>query len=157
TDFDGPDAVALRRRVKLLSGVPVIRHPRSRLRERAVPGSWKRVASVIGIVASTGGPPALAKVLARLPDSYPIPVLVVQHIAAGGVEGFATGLDGQVPLPVRVAADQAKLAPGVWIAPEGAHLTLNAANRLILDGETVSGLHRPSGDMLLTSLAASTG
>ena len=43
-DFDGPTAEALRRRVKLLSGVPVIRHPRARLRERAVPGSWKRVA-----------------------------------------------------------------------------------------------------------------
>ena len=156
-DFDGPNAVALRRRVKLLSGVPVIRHPRARLRERAVPASWKRVASVIGIVASTGGPPALAKVLASLPDGYPIPILVVQHIAAGFVEGFATWLDGQVALPVRVAADQAKLAPGVWIAPEGAHLTLNAANRLILDRETVSGPHRPSGDVLLASLAGSAG
>src|SRR3984885_5207955 len=39
-DPDSAAAQALRQRVKLLSGVRVIRHPRSRLKQRQAPASW---------------------------------------------------------------------------------------------------------------------
>lgn len=156
-DLDGPAARALRQRVKLLSGVPVIRHPRARLSHRPLAKGWTRTASVVGICASTGGPPALASLLATVPATYPIPILVVQHIARGFVEGFADWLDGQVPLPVRLAVADGKASPGIWVAPDGAHLVLNGARRLALDDHTVAGPHRPSGDILLKSLAASAG
>ena len=66
-DPDGAAAQALRQRVKVLSGVRVIRHPRARLSSAGAPAAWARTASVIGICASTGGPQALAALLADIP------------------------------------------------------------------------------------------
>ena len=156
-DPDSAAAEALRQRVKLLSGVKVISHPRGRLRQRIVPSYPSRSASIIGICASTGGPRALAVMLADVPATFRIPILVVQHISPGFVDGFAAWLDTQVPLHVQLAVPGAMPAPGVWIAPEGAHLILTAHDRIALDTTTVADLHRPSGDVLLTSLAAAAG
>jgi chemotaxis response regulator CheB len=110
---------------------------------------------VICVCASTGGPPALAAMLADLPATFPIPIIIVQHIAAGFVESFARWLDGEVPLPVRLAVAGARPAPGIWIAPERAHLALDRAGRFVRDERDDAGPHRPSGDVLLQSLATS--
>jgi two-component system chemotaxis response regulator CheB len=116
-----------------------------------------RVAKVIGICASTGGPQALASILGALPASFPIPVLVVQHISAGFTEGLAHWLDGAVALPVQLAQSGVQADAGVWLAPDGAHLTMGPSGELLLDDTTNNGPHRPSGDVLLRSLAASAG
>ena len=155
-DPGGTDARAFRKRVKLLSRVPVLRHPLGALgRDRHTAGGpgTPRSASVIGICASVGGPPALASVLAALPAGFAIPILVVQHITTGFTEGFARWLDDQVPLPVRLAGP-GRLAPGIWVAPEGAHLALVGAGRVGLDDRSDAGPHRPSADVLLRSIAA---
>jgi two-component system chemotaxis response regulator CheB len=150
-------AAALRARVKQLSRIRVIRHPRARLLPRAVPGGPGGAASVIGICASTGGPQALAAILALLPSSFAIPVLVVQHITDGFHEGLARWLDLSVPLPVRLAEPGEHATPGVWIAPGGAHLRLGHGGTLLRDLTTPAGRHRPSGDLMLTSLADTVG
>ena len=157
-DPTGADASAFRRRVKMLSGVRVLRHPRAGLSRRpdaesAIP---PRGASAIGICASVGGPRALATVLAEIPAGFPIPILVVQHIGDGYVEGFANWLDEEVPLTVRLAAS-GPLGPGIWIAPEGAHLALSGRRALRLDERGEPGPHRPSGDVLLRSVATAAG
>jgi two-component system, chemotaxis family, protein-glutamate methylesterase/glutaminase len=155
-DPGGTDARAFRRRVKLLSRVPVLHHPRGALaRDRHTAGGTgtPRTGSVIGICASVGGPPALATVLAGLPASFTIPILVVQHITTGFTEGFARWLDDQVALPVRLAAP-GPIQPGIWVAPEGAHLALGVTGRLGLDVHSDADPHRPSGDVLLRSIAA---
>jgi two-component system, chemotaxis family, protein-glutamate methylesterase/glutaminase len=107
----------------------------------------------IGICTSTGGPGVLAEILGALPADYPLPVLVVQHIAEGFVDGLVRMLDDAIPLRVAIADDDAPLRPGVWVAPDGAHLVLTRARRTRLDRETVHGRHRPSADLLLESLA----
>jgi two-component system chemotaxis response regulator CheB len=112
---------------------------------------------VVGICASTGGPGALARVLRHLPADFELPVLVVQHMGGGFIDGLAQWLDGELPLPVRVASAGEPLAPGIRLAPDGAHLILGAARRLELDRTTVVGSHRPSGDVLLSSLARVAG
>jgi len=157
-DPAGADAASFCRRVKLLSGVRVLRHPRGGLSRRPDEdaGSPPRTASVIGICASVGGPRALASVLAELPAGFAIPILVVQHIGDGFVGGFARWLDDQVPPTVRLAGS-GPLAPGIWIAPEGAHLTLSATRSLRLDERGDPGPHRPSGDVLLRSIATGAG
>jgi two-component system chemotaxis response regulator CheB len=58
---------------------------------------------------------------------------------------------------VRIAEEGALATPGAWIAAEGAHLTLTATGHLHLDRDTVRGRHRPSGDVLLDSIAAAAG
>ena len=156
-DPAGPSGAAFRHRVKVLGRARVIRHLRARLGGLSagpVPG---RRASVIGICASAGGPQVLMRLLDALPADYPIPILVVQHIAAGFTDGLVRWLDQAVGVPVGIAAAGAPAGAGVWFAPEGAHLTLAASGRLALDRHTVAGRHRPSGDVLLTSIAAAAG
>jgi len=113
--------------------------------------------TAIGIVASVGGPQALSTVLAGLPADFAAPLLVVQHIAIGFTTSFAAWLESAVPLRVRLAAAGEPLEPGVWIAPEGVHLLLGADGNLMLDPNTEAGPHRPSGDVLLRSLADRAG
>ena len=155
---DSAAAAALRRRVKILSRAHVIRHPRARLSGRKGRPATKPAprGAVVGICASTGGPQALAAVLSGIPANYAVPILVVQHITAGFTEGLAHWLDGAVPLPVRLAEHGAAIAPGVTIAPDGAHLVLRG-RRLELDRTSPAGLHRPSADVLLKSIAESAG
>jgi two-component system chemotaxis response regulator CheB len=150
-------ARAFRARIKQLSHIRVIRHPRARLAHRDGPPSGGQTASVIGICASTGGPQALCAVLSLLPATFPIPVLVVQHITAGFHEGLARWLDSSVPLNVRMADAGVAAAAGVWIAPGGAHLRLGRDGTLVRDEVTPAGRHRPSGDVLLTSVAQVAG
>jgi two-component system chemotaxis response regulator CheB len=113
--------------------------------------------AVIGICASTGGPGALAEVLGRLPGGFSIPILVVQHMTPGFLGPMVAWLDGNLALPVGVAGDCQQLASGVWFAPDGTHLKLEATHRLRLDADTAAGSHRPSGDVLLSSLARVAG
>jgi two-component system, chemotaxis family, protein-glutamate methylesterase/glutaminase len=111
----------------------------------------------IGICASTGGPSVLEEILGELPADFPLPLLVVQHISAGFIDGLARMLDERIALPVRIARDGAVAGPGAWLAPDGAHLMLGQSQRLRLDSETVNGRHRPSADVLLESLASTLG
>jgi two-component system chemotaxis response regulator CheB len=156
-DPAGAAGSALRRRVKMLSRAHVIRHLRPGLWAASGAGDLARRASVIGVCASTGGPQILVHLLEALPADYPIPLLVVQHIGAGFIEGFAHWLDQSVPLSVAIATSGAQAGPGAWIAPEGVHLKLTATGQLYLDRRAVAGHHRPSGDVLFESIAAAAG
>jgi two-component system chemotaxis response regulator CheB len=152
-DPDAADAVAFRRRVKVLAGARVIRHPRGRLNGRGTPSLPAPRGSAIGICASTGGPHALVTILSGIPADFAVPILVVQHIAAGFSQGLVRWLDDAVPLPVRLAEHGARTMAGVTLAPDGADLTLEAGGVLHLDRVSPTGLHRPSGDVLLRSIA----
>jgi len=123
----------------------------------ARPSPWGRASGTsVGIVASTGGPAALMALLAELPGDFPLPVLIVQHIAAGFAPGLARWLDGVVKVPVALAEHEVAAGPGVWLAPDDAHLRL-VGSMLSLDRQTVAGPFRPSGDILLKSLARAAG
>jgi two-component system chemotaxis response regulator CheB len=155
----GARATALRSRVRRLASVRLSRHL------QLAPASLPAVAprplggpfAVVGIGASTGGPPALIKVLGALPADFPLPVLVVQHILAGFGDGLLSLLAQNSALPVAVARDRALATAGVWLAPEGCHLALDPAMRFELDHDTCRGAHRPSIDVLFESLARSQG
>lgn len=111
----------------------------------------------VAICASTGGPSVVEEVLRELPADYPVPVLVVQHIAQGFGPGFARMLDGRIPLPVAVADDGAIARSGVWIAPDDADLTIGSALRMRLERDVPPVGPRPSADALLDSMARSLG
>lgn len=120
------------------------------------PGRRGPVAA-IGLTASTGGPPALGEVLGALRRDFPIPIVIVQHIAAGFLDGLVAWLNAEVAIPVRVARDGEILGPGAWIAPDDAHLVVEAGLVARLDANTVSGYHRPAADVLFASLASAAG
>ncbi|MGH2841836.1 MAG: chemotaxis protein CheB, partial [Solirubrobacteraceae bacterium] len=156
TEPDNASAIAMRRRVKRLARTRM--KPRSHAHARNGRRSELagRTASAIGICSSTGGPPALESLLSCLPADYPMPLLVVQHIAPGFLDGLIRWLDGQIALPARIATDGAPLQAGVTFAADGAHLTVER-DHLRFDRVTPGRPHRPAGDVLLRSMAAELG
>jgi two-component system chemotaxis response regulator CheB len=172
-------ATALRRHLRVASRVRVITHPRSRLRAKGLAGATALVAPrnppqpvrapaagrvpgrpprVVVIGASTGGPPALATILADLPPDLPVPVLVVQHMADGFVEGLASWLDGLSPLPVVLAEHGRRLWPGtVHVAPAGLNTLLRAGLRVELRTPPAGQFHVPGVDATFTSAATVCG
>lgn len=156
THPDTASAVAMRRRVKRLA--------RARMKPQSRPptaggGSSRlagRTASAIGICSSTGGPHALELLLGVLPGDFGVPLLVVQHISPGFLDGLIRWLDREIALPVRIAVDGVHLEPGVTFASDGGHLTLERG-RLRVDRAAPASPHRPAGDVLLRSMACELG
>jgi two-component system, chemotaxis family, protein-glutamate methylesterase/glutaminase len=112
---------------------------------------------MLGIVASTGGPNALAKVLANLGRNVSVPILLVQHITPSFLKGFVTWLNGISPMSVVEAADGQIPQPGVvYVAPAERHLTLDRGC-LRLDSGALVSVQRPSGTVLFRSMARSLG
>jgi two-component system chemotaxis response regulator CheB len=114
--------------------------------------------SVLAIAASTGGPPALAQVLGALPADFPLPVLLVQHMGAAFMEGFAHWLDGLVPMKVAVAQEGEPARPGhVYVAPGDRHLLLTLQGTLRLSNGQPIASQRPSATLLFRSVAEAAG
>jgi two-component system, chemotaxis family, protein-glutamate methylesterase/glutaminase len=133
---------------------PVVEEPAPPPTEPAGPGAR---AEVVAIGASTGGPAALQTLVPALPAGFPAAVVVVQHIPRGFSRSLAERLASRSPLPVREAVDGERLQPGtVLVAPAGLHLKLHRRGTTVkvsLDEEPRSALHRPSVDVLMTSVA----
>jgi two-component system chemotaxis response regulator CheB len=147
----------LRRSVRQVSSVRVIRHPHGGKAAPARPvaaGSPRR--PVVAIAASTGGPSALAILLAGL-AGLQAPVLVVQHLHADFTQGLVEWMSRVSALPVETAAhDVVARAGRVYFAPGGAHLRYVGGGRLELATTPVT-LHRPSADELFHSVAHHAG
>jgi two-component system chemotaxis response regulator CheB len=112
----------------------------------------------IAIGASTGGPPVLKDILSGLPQGFPVPVLIVQHIAQGFVKGFAEWLSGASRFPVSVASQGELLAPGHgYVAPDGFHMGLGNGPTIALSDHAPENHLRPSVSYLFRSVAQVLG
>jgi two-component system chemotaxis response regulator CheB len=113
---------------------------------------------ILAIGASTGGPAALRDLLNALPANFGVPVLVVQHISKGFVNGLANWLGANTKLLVRVASSTDIARPGVvYLAPDDAHLGIKDDGRLQLSNAPPVGSFRPSATHLFQSVAAAYG
>lgn len=113
---------------------------------------------IIGIGASTGGPAALQRVLSDIAPDIPVPIVVVQHIARGFVDGLAGWLDAVTPLRVRVASHGDVLQPGtVYIAPDDHQLAVTRRGTVDLSRRAPVGGFLPSVTVLFASLGESYG
>jgi two-component system chemotaxis response regulator CheB len=114
--------------------------------------------SFLALAASTGGPPAIAKVLSALPAAFPAPVFIVQHMGAAFMEGFAQWLNGLSPISVRLAEHDTIAQPGVaYVAPGDRHLQVGSGGRMLLSATAPIGGQRPAANVLFSSLAQSAG
>lgn len=147
----------------IMSQVPVIRRRDTSMRKptprQSADGAVAESrANIVGIAASTGGPPALASILGALPRDFPAPVLLVQHMGAPFMEGFASWLSGQSALRVKLAEDRETPRPGtVYVAPGDRHLELAPGNFLRLTTEPPIASQRPAANVLFQSLARVSG
>ncbi|MBK5308335.1 MAG: chemotaxis-specific protein-glutamate methyltransferase CheB [Frankiaceae bacterium] len=178
-------ADTLRRRLRMVSRIRVITHPRGRLRNSTgLIGEAKTIAGVGGrrpllatpapvideiptragvkllvIGASTGGPHALLSVLSSLPADLSQAVLIVQHMAEGFIGGLASWLDGLVALPVSVGESGRRLEPGtVTIAPSGGNLIVQDDRlRVLVTPPDAGQFHVPGIDATMRSVADALG
>ena len=168
THWDLPAGAELRHRLHALSHLSVRR--RDRLRRQVLrdsgqgppssngppPGLRRGTDGVVGLAASTGGPPALARVLAGF-EGLERPVIIVQHLQSGFVDGFLGWMRRESAIPVELAVDGAHLKPGLaLVAPPGLHALVSRGRRVSLHDEPVT-LHRPSADALFHSMAEQCG
>jgi two-component system chemotaxis response regulator CheB len=121
----------------------------------------KTADQVIAVGISTGGPNALTYMLPLLPSDLPSGVLVVQHMPAGFTEVFATRLNKLCALEVREAKDGDLVTPGrVLIAPGDSHMKIKKTGLstiVVLSSRPAVNGHRPSADVLFSSVAAEYG
>ncbi|MFD1034388.1 chemotaxis protein CheB [Sphingomonas hankookensis] len=135
------EVAVVRRRMHITSAVP-IQPPR------------QRSASMLLVAASTGGPPALARLFGALPADLPVPVLLVQHMGASFMTGFASWLDSVVPQRVEIARGGDLPAVGViHVAPGDAHLVVARGGSLRIATDGPVGGQRPSATRLIESAA----
>lgn len=170
TTHAGYDAVAgeICTQLRIMAAVPVIRRrpigsawpdrqAGAALHSTFLPASDAQPI-VLAIAASTGGPPALAKVIGALPADFPLPVLLVQHMGAAFMEGFASWLDGVVGLPVALAREGERIVPGrVHVAPGDRHLELGPGRTLRIGDSAPVGGQRPAATVLFRSVARHAG
>ena len=126
------------------------------------PAGVRRV-EALAIGASTGGPQALADLLAALPATFPVPVLIVQHVLSGFSGFLAQRLGARLPLPVeeRLRPDMPVRPGRVVIAPEATATWRRSSGpngvRLRLHQGPPENSCRPSVDVLFRSAAETYG
>jgi two-component system, chemotaxis family, protein-glutamate methylesterase/glutaminase len=145
----------LRRMARAMARVKVVRRWSADTLPQRRPVPPRRASGAVELVAmaaSTGGPAALRQVLMNLPPTFPVPIVVVQHIARDFTAGFADWLGASCELTVKVAMDGEPLRTGVvYIAPDDAHLGIDADRRVALDTAAPIGGFRPSATHLFES------
>jgi two-component system, chemotaxis family, protein-glutamate methylesterase/glutaminase len=125
----------------------------SHMRPPAVEIHWENYA-LCTLGASTGGPPAIQKILQSVSPDFPVPIVMVQHMPAGFTEAFAHRLNTLSPLHVSEAVDGDILEQGrVFLAPAGQHLRVNRDMTVTLSREPSTLTHIPSVNVLMTSAA----
>lgn len=112
---------------------------------------------IIAIGASTGGPQALYEIFSELPSDFPLPIVVVQHITRGFVDGFVKWLKNGAALKIKKAQHGESLLPGtVYIAPDGHHLLIDSGHIKFSSQGEVDG-HKPSITIFFESVAKTYG
>jgi len=113
---------------------------------------------VVAIIASAGGIEALPRVLNPLPEDLPAAVLVALHQEPYRVSELTRILDRRTRLPVQLAEQDMALRPGeVLVVPPGRHLLVTPLARVALIETGALPPPRPSGDLLLATLAVTCG
>ena len=166
----GSAAVAIERicaelipKIKALCGVvssKVAPLPRSRPALKVRLRSNPRI-KIVAIGSSTGGPNALAEVLPHIPNDFPVPIVVVQHMPPIFTRLLAERLASHSAIPIEEGSAGMALSPGhAWIAPGDFHMTVNHAGvvrRLDLNKGPRENSCRPAVDVLFRSVVAAYG
>lgn len=113
----------------------------------------------LAIGTSTGGPVALQKILTELPASFPVPVVMIQHMPGSFTQAFAKRLNDLCNITVKEAVNGEVLTAGVcYLAPGGKQMTIEgrAGNARVVISEPESfpaAAYKPSVDVTFDSLA----
>jgi len=152
--------------IKTMSEVRVVRRsPRKRktggvpaVSQAAEPAVARQRIEVVAIGASTGGPPVIKGILSELGQGFSMPILIVQHIAEGFLEGMVEWVNKESELSVRIASDGEHIRRGdVYFAPDGHHMGVTGGGRIVLSEGPVENGVRPSVSYLFRSVTKAYG
>ena len=121
---------------------------------KAKPRAPMKHYGLIAIGTSTGGPVALQAVLTQLPQSFPAPIVLIQHMPATFTTAFAERLNSLCKIRVKEAVDGDTLFPGVaLLAPGGKQMMISKGGRIkILPGDERLN-YKPCVDITFASAA----
>lgn len=128
-----------------------------RLKGEVVRRNWKANGVCVIVGSSTGGPSALEHIIPRLPEDFPAPVFIVQHMPPNFTKQLADRLNEISEIEVKEAEDNERVRNGVaYIAPGGMHMKLRRALSVVrikvFDGLPVNNV-KPSVDVTAESVA----
>lgn len=116
-----------------------------------------RKIELLVIIASTGGPVALQKVLTQLSPACMFPILIVQHMPQNFTRSFAERLNQLCQVSVTEAANGDELKPGqALLGPGGMQMELkgSAGRKSVFIREKKTGeIYSPCADITLSSIA----
>jgi two-component system chemotaxis response regulator CheB len=151
---------------KAMAAVKVVRRwggPGAAKLRLAYPGSGSSIPAtrqlrLVAIGTSTGGPAALHRILIDLPSDFPVPIVIVQHMAHGFIDGLAKWLSANVALRVVVAVEGELLQGGTaYVGADDAHFGIGTDGRIAFSKAAPIGGFRPSVDFLFDSCGRSYG
>lgn len=161
----GPSAREFVQTVKLMSEVKVVKRwsktrvsksPESPLPE--TPEQALKKIRLVAIGASTGGPPVLHTILSGIQKGFPLPVIIVQHIAKGFLEGLVDWLAQTTQHPVHIAKTGEELKSGhFYFAPDDYHIGVDGSGKVVLSKSEPENGIRPSISYLFRSAMDSYG
>jgi len=121
----------------------------------------KQIRDIIAIGVSTGGPPAIQKVLSKLPEKFPACILIAQHMPKAFTNPFAKRLDAVSKIKVKEAEPGDRVQAGVaFVAPGGQHLSIEqkvSHINLCVSTDPQDALYKPSANVLISSVANGVG
>jgi two-component system chemotaxis response regulator CheB len=151
-------------KIRILSGVRVLR----RLKKEAPEDHSLRILQplpeikipvrIIVIGASTGGPQAFQTILPKLPADFSIPIICVQHISEGFLDGLVQWLSGVCAMKIDMAREGSVPMPRtIYFPQEGKHLKFDSGGKFVLSSEPSYHGHRPSITETMKSAAEHYG
>ena len=112
---------------------------------------------VLAIGVSTGGPNALAALLPEIPEDFPLPIVIVQHMPPLFTKLLADRLNALCHFSVCEGEAGMQVKPGTaWIAPGGRHMALKREGlrvTLEIHDDPAENSCRPAVDVLFRSVA----
>jgi two-component system, chemotaxis family, protein-glutamate methylesterase/glutaminase len=157
------DHLKLINKIKILAGVKVFRKRNTLSEGRSAKQSVKTfnratnltsTTKILAIGTSTGGPQALQTIFDSLPANFPLPIVCVQHISHGFLDGLIQWLNITSKLPIQIArSGEIPQSGNIYFPPEKKHLELNGQRQFVCsDAPPVAG-HRPAVDVTFKSIA----
>jgi two-component system, chemotaxis family, protein-glutamate methylesterase/glutaminase len=152
-------------RLRALCHLPDTRIPPARMEKATDPlppimpprGGSHVPVKMVAIGLSTGGPDALAQLLPTLPASFPVPLVIAQHMPPIFTSQLATRLTAKSSMPVRECVSGEPVMPGcAVIAPGDSHMVVSLESgvvRLRTHQGPKENFCRPSVDVLFRSIA----
>ncbi|MBA6303806.1 chemotaxis response regulator protein-glutamate methylesterase [Colwellia sp. MB02u-14] len=129
-----------------------------KIRNQTVKRSSGKKYQLLAIGTSTGGPIALQKILTQLPQNFPLPIILIQHMPAAFTFAFANRLNTLCSINVKEAEDGDILKPGcAYLAPGGRQMIIDGTATLaklkIIDDNSEKIAFKPSVDISFGSAA----